>query len=109
MLERQIKLARAIAGLLLETPGYELLPKPRSHDTATKERLREIYIIVVFRATDQSINTNLVQRINSSRRIYVSGTQWDGKPAARFAVANWQVDVERDLTLIKEVLLEALK
>jgi hypothetical protein len=52
------------------------------------------------------LNAELVKRVNCSRRIYVSGTQWEGKAAARFAVANWQVDVERDLAVIKEVLRE---
>jgi hypothetical protein len=44
--------------------------------------------------------------MNSTRKLYVSGTQFDGKAAARFAVANWQVDVERDLAIAKEVLEE---
>jgi hypothetical protein len=36
----------------------------------------------------------------------VSGTQWEGRAAARFAVANWQVDVERDSAVIRDVLDE---
>ena len=66
--------------------------------------MENIYIIALFRARDEALNAELVQRINSTRRIYVSGTQWDGRPAARFAVASWMVDVKRDLALVKEVL-----
>ena len=96
MLERQIQLARAIAGFVANSPKYELLPQGNTIDS--------IYIIVLFRAKDDSLNTSLVQRINATRKIYVGGTQWDGQPAARFAVASWQVEVERDLAVIKEIL-----
>ena len=61
-------------------------------------------MIVLFRAKDEALNEVLVQRINSTRRIYVSGTQWDGRPAARFAVASWMADVERDLALVTGIL-----
>ncbi|KAF2716614.1 L-2,4-diaminobutyrate decarboxylase [Polychaeton citri CBS 116435] len=107
MLERQIRLARGIARFVSETDGYELLPAPRSA-TSLEERLDGIYIVVLFRASDEALNKELTQHINNTRRIYVSGTQWDGKSATRFAVANWQVDVERDLALVKEVLLGVL-
>ena len=63
-------------------------------------------MIVIFRAKNAELNSELVKRINGLRKLYVSGTQWEGKPAARFAVANWQVDVERDLAVIKDVLQE---
>ena len=66
--------------------------------------MENIYIIALFRARDEALNEELVQRINSTRRIYVSGTQWEARPAARFAVASWMVDVERDLALVKEIL-----
>lgn len=108
MLERQVGLTRAIAAFILESPDYELLPPPKSSRMTTRERLSDIYIIVLFRAVDDKINKELVQRINSSRKIYVSGTQWDGRPAARFAVANWQVDVDRDIALVEDVLRKAL-
>lgn len=65
-------------------------------------------MVVLFRATDDTLNKELVQRINATRKIFVTGTKWDGQPAARFAVSNWQVDVERDLALIKSVLMDVL-
>jgi glutamate/tyrosine decarboxylase-like PLP-dependent enzyme len=103
ILTRQIKLSRAIATFIDSHDSYELLPVASA---SLEERLSRIYVIVIFRAKDAKLNNELVRRINGSRKLYVSGTQWEGKAAARFAVANWQVDVERDLAVIKEVLQE---
>lgn len=105
ILERQIKLSRAIAAFILEHPAYELLPLG-DNSVLPEDRLAQIYVIVIFRAKDEKLNSELVKRMNSTRKLYVSGTQFDGKAAARFAVANWQVDVERDLAIAKEVLEE---
>ncbi|KAI4662169.1 uncharacterized protein J4E79_004456 [Alternaria viburni] len=101
MLERQIELSRGIARYILETDGYELLPQ---HDTPQEDVVNSIYIIVLFRATDEALNNQLVNKIKATRKIYVSGTAWDGKPACRFAVSNWMTNAERDLPIIKQVL-----
>lgn len=107
ILSRQIDLARAIAHFILHEPRLQLLPTRRDSDT-DEDLLGRIYIVVLFRATDDQLNRDLVRRVNATRRIYVSGTAWEGKPAARFAVANWQVDVERDLARVRDVLGEAV-
>lgn len=110
MLERQIRLSREIAKLIAESNDYELLPEPTNGAAVSvSERLQEIYIIVLFRARDDHINETLVKRVNRSRKLYVSGTQWAGKPAARFAVSNWQVNVEQDIAMIADVLKEAIR
>lgn len=101
MLERQVTLARRIACFILRHHGYELLPKL---ELAEMQRLRHIYIIVLFRALDDKLNGDLVKRINAAKKIYVSETVWNGVPACRFAVSNWQVDPERDFLLVTEVL-----
>ena len=101
MLKRQVALARGVAEYLLQHPSYELLPRRVSNPEAALDR---IYIVVLFRASDDNINQDLVRRINSTRKIYVSGTSWEGSPACRFAIANWQVYPEHDMLLIKEVL-----
>jgi glutamate/tyrosine decarboxylase-like PLP-dependent enzyme len=105
MLERQIELSRGIARYILESDGYELLPR---HDTSHEDIVSSIYIIVLFRAKDEALNKELVNRIKATRKIYVSGTAWDGKPACRFAVSNWKTDSERDLPIIKQVLQDIL-
>ncbi|EME40219.1 hypothetical protein DOTSEDRAFT_137916 [Dothistroma septosporum NZE10] len=105
ILKRQILLARCIAQFIISEPRFELLPRyPPSFNKIREQGLSRIYIVVLFRATDDALNVELVQKINATRKIYVSGTQWDGQPAARFAVSNWQVDVERDMALIKQIL-----
>ena len=101
MLKRQIVLARGIAKYLLQHQDYKLLPQTEQN---SETALDGVYIIVLFRARDDDINQSLVQRINSTRSIYVSGTSWLGSPACRFAIANWRVDPERDLALVQEVL-----
>ena len=110
ILANQIGLAREIAKFVASHPAYELLPRiPPSFEKPKEQGISTTYIVVLFRATDDSVNKELVQRINSTRRIYVSGTQWDGQPAARFAISNWQADIERDFALIKEVLESVLQ
>lgn len=109
LLERQIALARAIAGYILSSLDYDLLPAGRSD-------LNEIYVVVLFRARSGAANETLVERINNYRvsdvkagqekdgGIYVSKTQWDGHPAVRIAVSTWRVDVDRDLERVVRVL-----
>lgn len=105
MLERQIELSKGIADYIINNPDFELLPES---DRPKEEILKGIYIIVLFRAMDEGLNKELTARIKASRKIYVSGTAWDGKPACRFAVSNWMTDVQRDLPLIKQVLTEVV-
>ncbi|KAF7368957.1 hypothetical protein MVEN_00222000 [Mycena venus] len=88
LLERQIELARAIAAYILASESYELLPK--------NSDLKDVYMIVFFRARSVALNDGLASKLNASRVIYVSGSQWDGAPATRLAVSTWRVDVERD-------------
>lgn len=102
ILTRQIQLARAIASYIGQSNEFELLPL--NPESSLEARLTRVYMIVIFRAKDATLNGELVKRINESPKIYVSGTQWQGKPAARFAIANWGVDVERDLAVVKDVL-----
>ncbi|KIV91736.1 hypothetical protein PV10_06245 [Exophiala mesophila] len=100
MLKRQINLARRITEWLLRDDRFQVLPG--GLDKA--DIINKTYIIVLFRATDPEVNKSLVKMVNADGRIYVSGTVWDGEPAARIAVSNWRVDVDRDATLVQQVL-----
>ena len=102
MLQRQIIFARGVAVYIFEHPAFELLPK----DIFTsKSRInQDVFIIVLFKAKDRALNDVLVQKINASNKMYVSGTVWEGTPASRIAVSNWQVDPSRDLEVVKSVL-----
>jgi hypothetical protein len=111
MFARQVRLARAVSEFLNWNKGYELLAQgPDSDQDLAKSgrSFEDTHIIVLFRAKDEKVNGELVNRINSTRKMYVSGTKWDGKPACRIAVSTWKVDVEKDLKLISGVLEKAL-
>lgn len=102
MMERHVNLARAVTSYLLnESVSYEVL-SPGS--TSNKEIINRTSTIVLFRAREPDLNKVLVAKINATGRIYVSPTSWEEKPAARIAVSNWRVDVDRDLKIIREVL-----
>ena len=97
MLARMVRLARKIAVFVRSSDHYVLLPSP-------EQSLEGIHIIVLFQAADESLNSVLVQRINESRQMYVSGTAWMGNKATRIAVSSWRVDVERDFEVVKSIL-----
>ena len=106
MLMRQVKFARAVAKYIRESEDLELLPESYQ---GMEDPYREIFIIVLFRARKESLNHDLVKKVNQSSRIYLSGTSWAGKPAARVAVSNWQVDPERDMKIFREVMEGVLR
>ncbi|OJD15449.1 hypothetical protein AJ78_04290 [Emergomyces pasteurianus Ep9510] len=100
MLARQIRLARSVAGWLFEHPAYEVLP----HNPEKEGLLQDTFIIVLFRAKDENVNRVLVNKINATSKIYVSGTNWAGKPACRIAISNWRANEEQDFEMITSVL-----
>jgi glutamate/tyrosine decarboxylase-like PLP-dependent enzyme len=103
MLARQIRFARAVANCTLKHPDFQLLPQlPESNE----RKLQHTYIIVLFRAKDNALNHKLAQMINATGKIYVSGTTWAGNPATRIAASNWQVDENRDFSIVSDVLEE---
>ncbi|KAF2100150.1 pyridoxal-dependent decarboxylase [Rhizodiscina lignyota] len=103
MLLRQIRLAREIASCISKLKFLQLLPQESSNN------FERVYIVVLFRAKDDNLNKQLVQRINRSRQIYVSGTSWDGAPAARIAISNWRVDVSTDAPRVENVLRDVYR
>ncbi|KAK2750583.1 hypothetical protein FQN57_002654 [Myotisia sp. PD_48] len=104
MMERQISLARRIAGWLFDHPKYTVLPLCASK----QECLTNTFMIVLFKANDEKGNSELTDRINATSKIFVSGTKWQGSPASRIAISNWKVQVERDFVRVTEVLNEAV-
>jgi len=104
MLKRQIGLARRVTAWLLGDERFEVLPRGSGEQQQQREVLAKTFIIVLFRVKDEQLNRDFVARVNATGKIYLSGTVWEGKPAARIAVSNWQVDIERDGRLVEEVL-----
>ncbi|KAK0728623.1 pyridoxal phosphate-dependent transferase [Lasiosphaeria miniovina] len=97
MLVHMVRLARAVASFVRDSPDYEWLPDPNA-------LLESTHIIVLFRARDAALNEVLVDRVNATRAVFVSGTSWAGRKAARIAVSSWRVDVDADFAVIKRVL-----
>lgn len=100
MLTRQIGLARKVADWVFDHPDFDILPAGDDKE----KMLAKTFMIVLFRTKDISKDEGLVKKINAQGRIYVTGTRWDDRPAARIAVSNWQVDVARDSQRIFEGL-----
>lgn len=101
MIVRMVTLARAIASFIRDHGDYEWLPRE-------DESLENTFMIVLFRAKDAALNEVLVDRINKTGKMFVSGTQWNGQKAVRIAVSNWRVDVERDLAIVQKVLADVV-
>ncbi|RMZ83301.1 hypothetical protein DV738_g1166, partial [Chaetothyriales sp. CBS 135597] len=105
MLQRQISLARRVVRWLWNDDRYEVLPK----EAVLAQAVARTFIVVLFRAKDDALNSSLAKTINGTGKMYVSGTAWQGQAAVRIAVSNWQVDVEQDGRLIEEVLDQVSK
>lgn len=97
MVARMVSLARGIAAFMRDSEYYEWLPDEGAD-------IEETFMIVLFRAKDETLNSELVARINETRDMYVSGTSWKGRKAVRVAVSNCGVDVARDLAVVTEIL-----
>ncbi len=103
MLKRQIGLARRVTRWLLRDERFEVLSDTGAVE-AEDEALAKTFMVVLFRVKDDEAMKTFVKRVNDTGRIYLTGTVWEGKAAARIAVSNWQVDVQRDGELIEGVL-----
>ncbi|KAK3325836.1 pyridoxal phosphate-dependent transferase [Apodospora peruviana] len=100
MFTRMVLLARGIAAFIRDSDAYDWLPDQSAS-------LEQTHIVVLFRAKNPRLNEVLADRINETRRMFVSGSSWEGRKAIRIAVGSWRVDVERDLAVVKEVLSAA--
>jgi glutamate/tyrosine decarboxylase-like PLP-dependent enzyme len=100
MVCRMVDLARKISAFIHNDCSHlELLPQG-----AETDNFRGTFMCVLFRAREANLNQNLAEKIKATKKLYGSGTQWEGKPAMRFAIAKWDVDVERDFAIVKDAL-----
>lgn len=97
LVSNMVQLSRRIAAFLRDSPDYKLLPDEKAH-------FDNIFMIVLFRSKAKALNDVLVDRINETRQLYVSGTAWRGEKAVRIAVSNWMIDVERDFEVVAAIL-----
>ncbi|KLU88674.1 hypothetical protein MAPG_07659 [Magnaporthiopsis poae ATCC 64411] len=98
MLARMVRMARRVAAYVRASPHYELLPDDGIDLAETT------HIVVLFKAKDETINKQLVNRINATRKMYVSPTVWRGMTCTRLAVSSWKVDVDKDMAVVEDVL-----
>ncbi|WVQ79331.1 hypothetical protein IAT38_001428 [Cryptococcus sp. DSM 104549] len=111
---RNVLFARRVAEYIAASPHYELLnPTPTSPTSTTPTAIIPSNIVLFapsssspFPPTDPLASTRLVKAINSSRKMYVSGTKWRGVGAVRMAVSNWRTGVEGegDWEVVRDVL-----
>ncbi|KAI9167603.1 LOW QUALITY PROTEIN: L-2,4-diaminobutyrate decarboxylase [Paramyrothecium foliicola] len=97
LMSNMAQLSRRIAAFLRDSMHYELLPDEGMD-------LEDVFMIVLFKAKNPALNETLVERINGTKLLYVSGTKWRGESAVRIAVSNWQADVKRDFKLVSSIL-----
>ncbi|KAF5659489.1 L-2,4-diaminobutyrate decarboxylase [Fusarium heterosporum] len=97
LLGNMIALSRQLASFLRDSEHYDLLPDDGAG-------LDEVFMIVLFRAKDPKLNGQLVQKINDTRQMYVSGTSWKGEKAVRVAISNWMVDIAQDFKVVTSIL-----
>ncbi|KAF4125764.1 Glutamate or tyrosine decarboxylase or a related PLP-dependent protein [Geosmithia morbida] len=105
-----VRLSRRLASYIQVSEHYDLLPDaPDGAETqgdgdGDGDAIDQIFIIVLFRARDARVNDVLVERINATRSMYVSGTSWRGEKAARIAVSSWKVDADADFDVVTSIL-----
>jgi glutamate/tyrosine decarboxylase-like PLP-dependent enzyme len=61
---------------------------------------------VLFRFSDDARTEAVLAGVQASGEAWMSGTVWDGRPAIRISVSNWQTtedDVERTLAAFREL------
>jgi glutamate/tyrosine decarboxylase-like PLP-dependent enzyme len=100
MVERHLRLARHLAGLIDEAPELERLAEVRLN-------------IVPFRARPASVpedeldelNRELGEALLRDGRVFAGTTTYGGRVALRPAIVNWRT-TERDVELLVEVVRE---
>ncbi len=92
MIERTCAHARTF-GARLEVMGAEVLNSVELNQ-------------VLFRFPDDARTEAALAAVQASGEAWMSGTVWDGRPAIRISVSNWQTsddDVERTLAAFREL------
>jgi glutamate/tyrosine decarboxylase-like PLP-dependent enzyme len=87
LVERCCAQARRFAGGIAAVPGVEVL-----NDVVLNQ--------VLFRFEDDARTDAVLAAVQQDGRVWMSGTNWDGRRAIRLSVSNWQTgDAETDLAL----------
>ena len=104
IVQRNVSFARKVEAWLRASDKYDVLTPAPSSDSNKTQREDEaakfrILNIVLFAPSHvcgkpefigEDGGTRLVTALNAPRDMYVTGTKWRGRTAARMAVSNWQ-------------------
>ena len=99
IIRRNITFARRIEAWLCASPDYDVLTPPSTSNGLDEKGKYRILNIVLFAPSlscgkkefvGEYAGTRLVEALNASGQMYVQGTKWRGRAAARLAVSNWQ-------------------
>ncbi|KAI9346964.1 pyridoxal phosphate-dependent transferase [Obelidium mucronatum] len=104
LFNRNIKFANRVAQWINESKHFELLNNHHHGDNNQPQTVKVSNIVLfagvkgggVWEGVDG--NAKLVEAINGSRKVYVTGTVWGGRPAVRLAVSNWQTGINGDVS-----------
>ena len=83
LVERSCARARRFAAGIRELPGCEVL-----NEVVLNQ--------VLFRFVDDATTTGALAAVQASGEAWMSGTEWDGRPAIRLSVSSWRT-TERDV------------
>jgi aromatic-L-amino-acid decarboxylase len=101
-LEEKLSLARHAAHGLAEIPGIEILAEPQLSIVAfrfARPGLDERHL--------NSLNRQLLERVNGRKRVYLTGTMLRGRFAIRICVLSFRTHVERIDMALEDIRAEA--
>lgn len=113
IIQRNIAFARSVEAWLYESPYYDVLTPPSTSSKARGDyRILNIVLFApsakcgVAELQGEDGGVKMVEKINESGEMYVTGTKWKGRSAARLAVSNWQTGTDDGhLEVVKRTLL----
>ncbi|GAA5887139.1 hypothetical protein JCM6882_009461 [Rhodosporidiobolus microsporus] len=118
LITRNISFARRVEAFLRAHPGYDVLTPPSSTSPVPSDpfsfRLLNVVLFAPSSAAPARFQPSaeggaaLLEALNESNEIFVTGTVWRGRKAVRLAVSNWGTEVEgkegREWEVVKGVL-----
>ena len=91
LVERSCARARQFAAGIAELPGCKVL-----NEVVLNQ--------VLFRFGDDATTTGALAAVQASGEAWMSGTEWEGRPAIRLSVSSWrttEADIERTVAAFR--------
>ncbi|KAK6607667.1 pyridoxal-dependent decarboxylase [Botrytis cinerea] len=95
--------------------GPSSIPSPLNIGLENSRRFRALPVYAVLLAYGrEGLSEMFARQVRLARGISKFldahvGTKWEGRPACRFAISTWKVEVEKDLQLIQDILDDVLR